>query len=125
MLIPCITQNNLKKTISDIVTEEEFYRYQNSDFPNCWIGAVDFKTANRLIINIKEKKYTYEDYIQLTNASASIPLVVEGVKEATIAVTAWSEEHNIIHVPYKEMFDMTVIIEQLAGVIKNSEYYVE
>lgn len=74
------TQNNLKKTISDIVTEEEFYRYQNGDFPNCWIGAVDFKTANRLIINIKEKKYTYEDYIQLTNASASIPLVVEGVK---------------------------------------------
>lgn len=74
------TQNNLKKTISQIVTEEEFYRYQNGDFPNCWIGAVDFKTANRLIVNIKEKKYTYKDYIELTNASASIPLVVEGVK---------------------------------------------
>jgi len=74
------TQNNLKKTISEIITEDEFYRYQNGDFPNCWIGAVDFKTANRVIVNIKEKKYTYEDYIQLTNASASIPLVVEGVK---------------------------------------------
>ncbi len=74
------TQHNLKKTISNIVTEKEFIRYQNGDFPNCWIGAVDFKTANRLIVNIKEKKYTYQDYIQLTNASASIPLVVEGVK---------------------------------------------
>ena len=74
------TQNTLKKTISKIITEEEFNRYQEGDFPNCWIGTIDFKTADRLIVNIKEKKYSYDDYLVLTNASASIPLAVEGVE---------------------------------------------
>ena len=73
------TQNNLPLTIKKVVTEEDFNRYQQGDFPNVWLGSVDFKTGSRFIINIKEKKYTYNDYILLINASASIPLAVEGV----------------------------------------------
>ena len=44
-----------------------------------WLGSVDFKTGSRFIINIKDKKYSYDDFLKLINASASIPLAVEGV----------------------------------------------
>tara|TARA_R110000803_G_scaffold10450_2_gene31989 strand:- start:3520 stop:4434 length:915 start_codon:yes stop_codon:yes gene_type:complete len=73
------TQNNLPLTISRIVSKEDFIRYQEGEFPNVWIGSVDFKTGSRFIINIKDKKYSYDDFLLLINASASIPLAVEGV----------------------------------------------
>ena len=73
------TQNNLYKTLRNIISEETFHRYQDGEYPNVWIGSVDFKTGSRYIVNIKEKKYSYEDYLFLVNASASIPLAVEPV----------------------------------------------
>jgi predicted patatin/cPLA2 family phospholipase len=73
------TQNNLLSTINKIVSEEEYKRFQNGDFPNVWIGSVDFKSSSRFIVNIKDEKYTYDDFLKLINASASIPLAVEGV----------------------------------------------
>lgn len=74
------TQNNLYKTLQKIITREDFNRYQNGDFPNVWVGSVDFKTGGRHIVNIKNKNITYEEYQLLVNASASIPLAVESVK---------------------------------------------
>mgnify|MGYP003655455596 CR=1 FL=1 len=73
------TQNNLPLTISRIVSREDFTRYQEGEFPNVWIGSVDFKSGSRFIINIKDKKYSYDDFLLLINASASIPLAVEGI----------------------------------------------
>lgn len=73
------SQNNLPLTISRVVPREDFIRYQDGDFPNVWLGSVDFKTGSRFIINIKDKKYSYDDFLKLINASASIPLAVEGV----------------------------------------------
>jgi len=73
------TQNNLPLTVSRIISKEDFNRYQKGEFPNVWIGSVDFKTGSRFIINIKDKKYSYDDFLKLINASASIPLAVEGV----------------------------------------------
>lgn len=73
------TQNNLYKTLKKLITEEDFKRYQEGDFPNVWIGSVDFITGSRYIVNIKDKKIGYCDYLLLVNASASIPLAVEAV----------------------------------------------
>ena len=46
------TQNNLPLTVSRIISKEDFNRYQKGEFPNVWIGSVDFKTGSRFIINI-------------------------------------------------------------------------
>jgi hypothetical protein len=74
------TQNNLPKTLSKVITEDDWYRYQVGDFPDCYIGSVDFKTGGRHIVNLKNKGISYERYLKLVNASASIPLAVEPVK---------------------------------------------
>jgi predicted acylesterase/phospholipase RssA len=73
------TQNNLPKTISKIITEKDFERYQNGDYPDCYVGSVDFKSGSRYIINLKDKKISYCEFLLLVNASASIPLAVEPV----------------------------------------------
>ncbi len=74
------TQNNLPKTLSKVITKNDFYRYQSGDYPDCYIGSVDFKTGSRYIVNLKNKDISYEGYLMLVNASASIPLAVEPVK---------------------------------------------
>lgn len=74
------TQNNLYKTLKKLITEEDFKRYKEGDFPNVWVSSVDFKTGSRYITNIKDKKVSYGDYLLLVTASASIPLAVEAVK---------------------------------------------
>lgn len=73
------TQNNLYKTLAKIITKEDFTRFQDGDYPNVWIGSIDFITGGRYIVNLKDKQYSYEDYLKLVNASASIPLAVEAV----------------------------------------------
>jgi predicted patatin/cPLA2 family phospholipase len=74
------TQNNLKKTISKIVTPLDFFHYQNDEkYPDCYVGSVDFKTGSRKVFNLKNKTITYDDYLELVNSSASIPLAVEPV----------------------------------------------
>jgi len=73
------TQGNLYKTLRKVITPEDFKRYQEGDFPNCWIGSVDVKTGARFICNVKESKYSYDDYLHIVIASTSIPLAVEPV----------------------------------------------
>jgi len=73
------TQNNLYKTLASVISENEFKRYQEGDYPNVWIGSVNFIDGSRIIINLKEKKYSYYDFLTYTIASASIPLAVESV----------------------------------------------
>lgn len=73
------TQGNLYKTLAKVVTPDDFKRYQSGDYPNCWVGSVDVRTGSRLIANLKESKYSYDDFLKLVIASASIPLAVEPV----------------------------------------------
>lgn len=73
------TQNNLPKTLSKLITERDFERYQEGDYPDCYIGSVDFKSGSRFIVNLKDSKICYHEYLKLVNASASIPLAVEPV----------------------------------------------
>lgn len=74
------TQGNLPKTLSKVITEEDWFRYQCGDYPECYIGSVDFRTGSRFITNLKDKGISYKMYLTLVNASASIPLAVEPVK---------------------------------------------
>lgn len=74
------TQNNLPITLSKIITEDDFERYQEGNYPHCYIASVDFKTGTRYIVNVKEKHVSYTDYLMLVNASASIPMAVEPVR---------------------------------------------
>jgi predicted acylesterase/phospholipase RssA len=73
------TQGNLYKTLAKVITPKDFKRYQEGDYPNCWVGCVDAKSGARLIANLKDKKYTYQDFLKLVVASTSIPLAVEPV----------------------------------------------
>jgi predicted patatin/cPLA2 family phospholipase len=74
------TQNNLPKTLSKVITEKDFERYQKGNYPDCYIGSVDFKSGSRHITNLKDKNVSYCEFLMLVNASASIPLAVEPVR---------------------------------------------
>jgi hypothetical protein len=74
------TQGNLPKTLAQVITEEDWLRYQVGDYPECYVGSVDFKTGSRYIINLKNKGICYKQYLEIINASASIPLAVEPVR---------------------------------------------
>jgi hypothetical protein len=90
------TQNNLPKTLSKVITEEDWYRYQFGDYPECYIGSVDFKSGSRYIVNLKNKGISYCDYLTLVNASASIPLAVEPVRYKDMLLYDGSTRNHIL-----------------------------
>jgi len=90
------TQNNLPKTISKIITEKDFERYQNGDYPDCYVGSVDFKSGSRYIINLKDKKISYCEFLLLVNASASIPLAVEPVRYGNMLLYDGGTRNHIL-----------------------------
>lgn len=70
-------QENLKKTISEIITRTEFARYVNDDkYPVCIVGTVDFYTGKRFYFNLK--KVGYEHFLDFVNASGSLPIFTPG-----------------------------------------------
>ena len=72
-------QNNLEKTLGALITKEKFKAYQSNDkYPACVIGSVDFYTASRLYVNLKEVEYPL--FLKLVNASASIPVFTSGIQ---------------------------------------------
>lgn len=74
------TQNKLKSTLGKVITPLDFFNYQNNEmYPDCYIGAVDFKTGSRKVYNLKNRSIKYDDYLDIVNASSSIPLAVEPV----------------------------------------------
>lgn len=73
-------QENLKKTISKIVSEEMFYDYKrNPDTARCFLGSVEYKTGKREYFDIKNL-YDYNDFLEVVIASSSIPVFVESRK---------------------------------------------
>ena len=71
-------QANLEDALAGVVSKKEFERYRNDDsLPQCIVGAVDFYTGSRLYVNLKEQ--SYELFLKLVNASASIPIFTKGV----------------------------------------------
>jgi predicted acylesterase/phospholipase RssA len=73
-------QKNLVKRLKEFVSDVEFIQYQHSDnLATVYIGTVDFKTGSRYYFNLKDKSITYEMYLQIVLASASVPIFVEEV----------------------------------------------
>lgn len=76
------TQNNLRKTLSSVITETDFQDYivkaGNKEVPVVYIGVTNFNTGKFELINVT--KVTYTQYLDYVIASTSIPLAVEAVK---------------------------------------------
>jgi predicted acylesterase/phospholipase RssA len=72
------TQNNLRKTLSSLITEKDFDKYISGKYPKVFIGVTNFNTGGFELINVCD--ITYEQYLDYTVASASIPFAVEGVE---------------------------------------------
>jgi predicted patatin/cPLA2 family phospholipase len=71
----------LKKLISLLskyVTEKDFNDYIKGDYPEVYIGTVDFKTGGRKYFNVKEIS-NYNKYLHVVLASSSIPVFCEPV----------------------------------------------
>ena len=71
------TQNNLRKTLSKLITENDFDKYINGCYPKVLIGVTNFNSGEFEMISVFD--LDYEDYLDYTIASASIPFAVEGV----------------------------------------------
>ncbi|MTI29871.1 patatin-like phospholipase family protein [Xanthovirga aplysinae] len=67
-------QDNLKKVLSQVVSEEEYKTYQKGKYPICLIGSVDYFTGAREYKNLKDPKVSYSQFLQYVNASGSIPV---------------------------------------------------
>jgi predicted acylesterase/phospholipase RssA len=72
------TQNNLRLTLSKLITEGDFDKYINGNYPKVFIGVTNFNTGEFELINIQS--LYYEQYLDYVIASASIPFAVEGVE---------------------------------------------
>jgi predicted acylesterase/phospholipase RssA len=71
------TQNNLRKTLSKLITEKDFDRYINGKYPKIFIGVTNFNTGEFELVNVQS--LDYGQYLDYVIASASIPFAVEGV----------------------------------------------
>lgn len=72
------TQNNLYKTLSSLITEKDFDKYINGKYPKVFIGVTNFNSGAFELVNVQN--LSYEEYLDYTVASASIPFAVEGVE---------------------------------------------
>ena len=72
------TQNNLRLTVSKLITEDDFDKYINGKYPKVYIGVTNFNSGEFELINVLD--LDYEDYLDYVIASASIPFAVEAVE---------------------------------------------
>lgn len=73
-------QRNLVKKLKEFVSEIEYHQYQHSEnMPIVYIGTIDFKTGSRYYFNLKDIKNTYDVFLKVVLASASIPIFIEEV----------------------------------------------
>lgn len=70
--------SNIKNELKKIISQEDFKEYQKGNYPICLSLSIDFKTGERRLINFKDT--TYEEFINHTFASASIPIFNMPVK---------------------------------------------
>ncbi len=71
-------QDNLITTVSELIPEHTFERYQKNNFAPCFLGMVDFKTGGRTYLNMKN--VPYHVFLSAVKATSSIPVFVESVK---------------------------------------------
>ena len=72
------TQNNLRKTLSKLITKDDFNNYINGKYPKVFIGVTNFNSGCFELIDVQN--LDYEEYLDYTVASTSIPFAVEAVE---------------------------------------------
>ncbi len=71
-------QDNLERTLSRVVTQQDFDRYKQGNYPVCVVGVVDFVTGGRVYINLKHVSYSL--FLKAVNASSSIPIFTNPIE---------------------------------------------
>lgn len=71
-------QENLAKTIARVVTHTDFEEYKAGSYPDCIVGTVDFIGGGRKYFRLKD--LSYEEYLLVVNASASLPVFTSGIR---------------------------------------------
>jgi predicted acylesterase/phospholipase RssA len=69
------SQNNLKKTLSGIITLEDFKKYKDEVCTEVYVGTVDFKDASSKWWKVRDLEY--DEYLSAVEASSNIPVFVE------------------------------------------------
>ncbi len=72
------TQNNLRYLLSSLITELDFDNYINGNYPKVYVGVVNMNTGLFELVNVS--LLNYDQYLDYTIASTSIPIAVEGVE---------------------------------------------
>lgn len=68
---------NIKPLLQKVITKEVFAKYQQGDYPDLYIMAVNANTGERKLWNLKNDCYTVEDYYQFVMASSRIPIMTQ------------------------------------------------
>lgn len=71
------SERKLMCTVKKFISQSEFETYKTSNMPIVYIGTVDFATGGRKYFNLKE--VSYDTYLHVVLASASIPIFCESV----------------------------------------------
>jgi predicted acylesterase/phospholipase RssA len=76
-------QYNLEESLSQVIPQNDFNNYKsNAAYAPCVVGAVDFIHGERVYVNLKE--VSYENFLSMVNASASLPVFTPGIKRGPI-----------------------------------------
>jgi NTE family protein len=73
-------QSNLVKTLSEVISKDDFRHYQEGRYAVCVVEAIDFRTGKKEIFNLKHTDTTYEKYLEYVLASSSIPIFTYPVR---------------------------------------------
>jgi predicted acylesterase/phospholipase RssA len=106
-------QDNLKKTISRIITPLDYQLYLSTDeFPPVYVGMVDYRSGSRIYKNMKD--CSYEEYLDYVLASTSIPYAAEPLfKDDMILFDGGARDHIGSH----------WMMENVEGITENVSIY--
>lgn len=72
-------QTGLPTALSKIITSDDFKIYQEGDYAECWVGAINFVDGSRFYVNLKDKSVSYESYLKYVSASSNVPIFTEPI----------------------------------------------
>ena len=92
---------DVKPILKKFITKELFKKYQNGNYADVYICAVNAETQNPKIWNVKDKNICYEEYLKIVSASSRIPVwtqpqLIDGVEYYDGGVTDTNASSLII-----------------------------
>lgn len=68
---------NIKPIVSQVITEDIFKQYQEGDYPDAYVLAVNGNTLRRKLWNLKDSTIDYEKFLKILSASSRIPIMTQ------------------------------------------------